>query len=193
MKITTVVTTKDGSIYWAEELWLQRHGIEYYKNVGNRAGSSIAYNIAIERFLREDRENEYLVMLDNDVGLNDEALGLWTQPGDLLYCAAPSGDGKGHYGASDLWAGCMRASRTLLEKMRDRRAPPWFHTPTNITETKMITCECRYFVVGAQQVGVESKMITTVEHLMRVLAGYDESGRLTFRRLGADKEGVNRD
>lgn len=191
LKITTAITTKDGNVYWGEELWLQQHGIEYHKNIGSKHSCTVAYNIAIERFLREDKGNEWLVLLNNDVGLNDAALGLWKMWGDLLYCGAPSETGRGHFGDGDLWSGCMRVSRSLLEKMRALRHPPWFHRPANSIETELFGCDCQYFRDGARLVGIESKMVTTVEHLVRVFAGYDESGCPTFRPLGVDREKRN--
>ena len=188
LKITTAVTTKDGNVYWGQELWLQQHGIEYHKNIGCKHSCTVAFNIAIERFLREDTGNEHLVLMNDDVGMNDAAFGLWTLPGDLLYCGAPSETGHGHFGDGDLWSGCMRASRGLLERMATLRRPPWFHRPINANETEQFGCDCQYFMAGARSLGVESKMVTSVEHLIRVLAGYDKSGRPTFRRFGVDKQ-----
>lgn len=187
LKITTAVTTKEGNVYWGEELWLQQHGVEYHKNIGSKHCPIIAYNIAVERFLREDKKNDYLAMLDNDVELNEAAIALWTLPGDLLYCGAPAETGEGHFGDGDLWIGCMRASRELLEKMATLRKPPWFHRPMNAIGSEEQDCPCRYFIEGARQAGVTSRMVTSVEHWVRVLAGYDKSGRPTFRRPGVDK------
>lgn len=187
LKITTAITTKDGNVYWGQELWLQQHGIKYHKNVGSKHSCTVAYNMAIERFLREDKDNEYLALLNNDVGLNDAAFGLWTLGGDLLYCGAPAETAQGHFGDGDLWAGCMRASRRLLERMSALRQPPWFHRPMNPIGTELFGCDCQYFMEGARQAGITSKMVTSVEHWVRVLAGYDKSGRRTYRQPGADK------
>ena len=137
-------------------------------------------NRVAEWFLAET-DLAYLLMLDHDHIPGDELEPLLASAADVVGTAYVRASGNSaHPGDGDAGAGCLRISRTALERI----GPPWFAFVFNARGTAIDLCECGYFCRKARAAGFHPVKAGSIDHIIpmvaRPIAGEHTKARVTF-------------
>jgi len=115
-----------------------------------------------------------LVMLDHDHILDDSVNPLLESDIDVAGASYVRSNGTlVHDSPASIGAGCLRVSRTALEKI----GAPWFAFEFNDDGTDIKQCECGFFSVKAQKAGYFPRKIGRAMHLVTVASRATKEGK----------------
>jgi hypothetical protein len=154
--LALVLTYPDGAMPAVMAAWLSSRWEGHMQNViaWNQKGPvDVVRCQAIHQFVLSRTDLKRVLMLDRDMEPGPETDALLHSTAPLAAAIYPIGDMRGWASENAAHCGCMMVAVEVFRKLAEEKDVPLFCFPRTRDNTRVLGCECGWFVGRARKAG----------------------------------------